>query len=63
MQCSFFMFKITIKTNKLKKKSIGAKAFKGIYKNAKNKVPKKKVKLYKKLIMKAKAPKKCKISK
>lgn len=55
--------KITIKSKKLKKKSIGAKAFKGIYKKAKFKVPKKKLKLYKKLIKKAKAPKKCKISK
>lgn len=54
---------IIIKTKKLKKKSIGANAFKGIYKKAKFKVPKKKLKLYKKLIKKAKAPKKCKITK
>ncbi len=54
---------IIIKTKKLKKKSIGAKAFKGINKKAKFKVPKKKLKLYKKLIKKAKAPKKCKITK
>lgn len=55
--------KITIKSKKLKKKSIGANAFKGIYKKAKFKVPVKKLKLYKKLIKKAKAPKKCKITK
>ncbi len=54
---------IIIKTKKLKKKSIGANAFKGINKKAKFKVPKKKLKLYKKLIKKAKAPKKCKITK
>lgn len=55
--------KITIKSKKLKKKSIGANVFKGIYKKAKFKVPVKKIKLYKKLIKKAKAPKKCKITK
>lgn len=54
---------IRVKTTKLKKKSIGKNAFKKINKKAKFKVPKKKLKLYKKLIKKAKAPKKVKIVK
>ena len=54
---------IKIKTVKLKKKSIGKNAFKKINKKAKFKVPKKKLKLYKKLIKKAKAPKTVKIVK
>ena len=52
---------ITIKTTKLKK--IGSKAFKGINSKAKFKVPKKKLSKYKKMIKKAKAPKKAKITK
>ncbi|MBO4862881.1 MAG: Ig-like domain-containing protein [Eubacterium sp.] len=51
---------IIIKTRKLKKKSIGSKAFKGIYKKAKFKCPKSKKKNYKKWIRKAGAPKKAK---
>ena len=54
---------IKIKTVKLKKKSIGKNAFKKINKKAKFKVPKKKLKIYKKLIKKAKAPKTVKIVK
>ena len=53
--------KITIKTKKLTK--IGSKAFTGIHKKAKIKVPKSKYKKYKKMIKKAKTPKKVKITK
>ena len=53
--------KITIKSNKLKK--IGKQAFKGINAKAKFKVPKKKLKKYKKMIKKAGAPKKAKVTK
>ncbi len=55
--------KITIKTKKLKKKTIGSKAFKSIYKKASFKCPKSKVKNYKKWIKKAGAPKKAKYKK
>ena len=41
---------ITIKTTKLTSKNVGSKAFKGIYKTAKIKVPKSKLKAYKKLL-------------
>ena len=54
---------IKIKTVKLKKNSIGKNAFKKINKKARFKVPRKKFKLYKKLIKKAKAPKTVKIVK
>ena len=54
---------ITIKTTKLKKKTIGSKAFKGVYKKAKFKCPKSKLKNYKKWIKKAGAPKKAKYKK
>ena len=53
--------KIIIKTKKLTK--IGSKAFSGIHKKAKIKVPKSKYKKYKKMIRKAKTPKKVKITK
>ena len=53
--------KITIKTKKLTK--IGSKAFSGIHKKAKIKVPKSKYKKYKKMIRKAKTPKRVKITK
>lgn len=52
---------ITIKATKLK--SIGRNAFKGINAKAKFKVPKKQLKKYTKMIKKAKAPKKAKITK
>ena len=52
---------IVIKTNKIK--TIGANAFKGINSKAVIKVPGKKLAKYKKLIKKAKAPKKAKIRK
>ena len=42
--------KITIKTTYLSKKTVGAKAFKGIHAKAKIKVPKKKKKAYQKLL-------------
>ncbi len=54
---------ITIKTTKLKKSTIGSKAFKGIYKKAKFKCPKSKLKNYKKWLKKAGAPKKAKYKK
>ena len=41
---------ITIKTTKLTKKNIGSKAFTGTNKNAKVKVPKKKLASYKKIL-------------
>ena len=53
--------KIIIKTTNLKK--IGSSAFKGIHSKAKFKVPKKNLKKYKKMIKKAGAPKKSKITK
>ena len=53
--------KITIKTKKLTK--IGSKAFTGIHKKANIIVPKSKYKKYKKMIKKAKTPKKVKITK
>ena len=52
---------IIFKGTKVKK--MGSNAFKGIYKKPKFKAPKKVVKKYKKMIKKAKAPKKFKISK
>ena len=55
--------KITIKSKKLKKKSIGSKAFKGTNKKAKVKVPKSKVKTYKKYLRKAGLSKKAKVRK
>ena len=55
--------KVTIKTTKLKKNTIGSKAFKGVYKKVSFKCPKSKVKNYKKWIKKAGAPKKAKYKK
>ena len=55
--------KITIKTTKLKKKSIGKLAFKSVNKKAKVKVPKSKKKLYKTLLKKAGLPKSAKVQK
>ena len=52
--------KIIIKTKKLTK--IGSKAFSGIHKKAKIKVPKSRYKKYKKMIKKAKTPKKVKVT-
>ncbi len=52
---------ITIKTKKLKGKSVGTKAFKGIHKKAVIKVPKKKKKAYKKWLKKKGITKKMKI--
>ena len=52
---------VIFKTSKLKK--IGKNAFKGVKAKAKFKVPKKKLKKYKKIIKKAGAPKKAKITK
>ncbi|MCR5543110.1 MAG: leucine-rich repeat domain-containing protein [Eubacterium sp.] len=52
---------VIFKTSKLKK--IGKNAFKGINAKAKFKVPKTKLKKYKKLIKKARAPKKAKVTK
>ena len=52
--------KITIKTAKLKKSSVGSKAFKGIYKKAVFKLPKAKKKAYKKILLKKGATKKMK---
>ncbi|MBO4864370.1 MAG: leucine-rich repeat protein [Eubacterium sp.] len=52
---------IIIKSSKIKK--IQSKAFKGINSKAKFKVPKKKLKKYKKMIKKAGAPKKAKVTK
>ena len=53
--------KIVIKTKKLKKKSIGKKAFKGVHKKAVIKVPKKKKKAYQKYLRKAGISKKVKV--
>ena len=55
--------KITIKTSKLTKSSVKANAFKGIYKKASVKVPKKKLKAYKKFLRKKGMGKKVKIRK
>ena len=48
---------IVLKTAKLTSKSVGAKAFKGVYKKAKVTVPAKKLKAYKKLLVKKGLPK------
>ena len=53
--------KIVIKTKKLKIKSIGKKAFKGVHKKAVIKVPKKKKKAYQKYLRKAGISKKVKV--
>lgn len=53
--------KITIKTTKLTKKSVGKQAFKGIHKKATIKVPKAKQKAYKKILKARGAGKKVKI--
>lgn len=55
--------KITIKSAKLKKGSVGAGAFQGIVKKATIKVPKKKLKAYKKFLPKKGVGKKAKIKK
>ena len=55
--------KVTIKTTKLKKNTIGSNAFKGVYKKVSFKCPKSKVKNYKKWIKKAGTPKKAKYKK
>ena len=55
--------KVTIKTSKLKKNSIGSKAFKGIASKPTFKCPKKQLKNYKKWFKKAGAPKKSKYKK
>lgn len=52
---------ITIKSSKLTAKSVGSKAFKGIYKKPTVKVPKKKKKVYKKMLIAKGMPKKVKI--
>ncbi len=52
---------VNIKTKKLKSKSVGAQAFKGIYKKAVIKVPKKQKKSYKKWLKKKGITKKMKI--
>ena len=54
---------ITIKTTKLSKSRIGKNAFKGIHAKAKIKVPKKKLKLYKKVLVSKGVGKKAKITK
>ena len=51
---------ITLKTSLLTAKTVGANAFKNIYKKATFKCPKKKVSEYKKLLIKKGAPKTCK---
>ncbi|MDE6852345.1 MAG: leucine-rich repeat domain-containing protein [Lachnospiraceae bacterium] len=55
--------KITIRTGKLKKGTVGAGAFKGIAGKATIKVPKKKLKIYKKFLYKKGVGKKAKIKK
>lgn len=55
--------KITIKTKKLTLKTVGKNAFKGIYKKATIKVPKNKLKAYKKMLQKRGVSKKAKIAK
>ena len=52
--------KITIKTKKLKPKTVGTKAFKGIHARAIFKLPKKQRKLYKKVLLKKGATQKMK---
>lgn len=52
---------LTIKSSKLTAKSVGSKAFKGIYKKPTVKVPKKKKKVYKKMLIAKGMPKKVKI--
>lgn len=52
---------ITIKSSKLTAKSVGSKAFKGIYKKPTVKVLKKKKKVYKKMLIAKGMPKKVKI--
>ena len=54
---------ITIKTTKLNSKNVGSKAFKGIYAKATIKVPKSKLKSYKKLLKARGVGKKAKIKK
>ena len=54
---------ITIKTTKLTSKSVGSRAFKGTPKNATVKVPKKQLKVYKKLLVSKGIHKKAKIKK
>ena len=54
---------ITVKTSKLNKKNVGAKAFKGTHKKATFKVPKKKLAAYKKLLKSKGASSKAKFKK
>lgn len=54
---------ITVKTSKLNKKNVGAKAFKGTHKKATFKVPKKKLTAYKKLLKSKGAGSKAKFKK
>ena len=54
---------ITIKTTKLTTKTVGANAFKGVYKKATVKVPAKKLKAYKTLLVKKGLPKTAKVKK
>lgn len=54
---------ITIKTAKLTSKSVGSRAFTGIYKKPTVKIPKKKLKAYKKFLKKKGVPKRAKIRK
>lgn len=51
---------ITIKTKKLKPKTVGAKAFKGIHARAVFKLPKKQRRVYKKVLLKKGATQKMK---
>ena len=53
--------KVVIKTNKLTVKSVGAKAFAGLHKNAEFKVPGKKLAAYKKLLYKKGVAKKTQV--
>ena len=57
------MKSITVKTSKLNKKNVGAKAFKGTHKKATFKVPKKKLTAYKKLLKSKGAGSKAKFKK
>lgn len=54
---------ITIKTSKLKSSTVGKKAFSGVHKKVKVKVPKKKLNAYKKFLKKKGLPKKATIKK
>ena len=54
---------ITIKTTKLTTKTVGKNAFKGVYKKATVKVPAKKLKAYKTLLVKKGLPKTAKVKK